>query len=124
VSPRPYFGEGLLSVPDAYEEYLYWARIMAAEYGPATRELYSCALTCEQARQAWIAAEWRVNCASWRWLRAWGNWLDPLGFDADDNELIWIVKRQGDRRRFATRHFRGPGSDLVLRDKGMVACRS
>jgi hypothetical protein len=113
------------SVPDAYDEYLYWARIMAAPYGPLTRRLgsYSITRAYEQARQAWIDAEWQVNCASYQWLRGFPI-TDRIAREAP--HLWWQMHTGVLAFIYESRHSGEwpqwvPGKALALRPKGVIA---
>lgn len=107
---------GLPSVPEAYTEYAYWARITAAPYGPRTRSLANRWTDYWRAREAWIDAEWRVNCASWRWVSA----PSLLEIAEGDEWLVWDTFKLAERWKFSARHRRAPRKDLMLRDKGVV----
>jgi hypothetical protein len=109
---------GLPSVPDAYDEYVYWVDRM--NFAPSHEPFggwYGITMAYRRAREAWINAEWQVNCASWRWVST-GSLVDLVG---GDETWVWDAYLVRERWKFANRHCRASHKDLVLRSKGVVA---
>ena len=107
MSLRPYLaGPELPSVPDAYAEYAYWRDAL---YRCPSFAEYSLARAYWQAREAWIDAEWQVNCASWRWVR--------LPTHLIDEDVHWRARRELHRLRWV---YQLPTKALAIRDEGVV----
>jgi hypothetical protein len=108
---------GLPSVPDAYDEYVYWVdRMNFAPFHEPFGGWYGITMAYRQAREAWINAEWQVNCASWRWVST-GSLVDLAD---GDEAMVWATMVLAERWKFSARSRRVPRKTLMVRDKGVV----
>jgi len=98
------------SVPEAEADYHDLAVQIALL--PSIEVTYGMLGAYHRARQAWIDAEWRINCASHRWLTL-PSWPDEGAY--------WEMRVLVERMHWqARRAGLAPNAELAVRPKGVV----